>query len=209
MESYRDLMARLARRQDALAAERAEIDSWSAQADAAAQAAVDRAAEAVAGATASVEAARSTVERIDMEAHGLWREIGQQGPPPEPAPVADPDDDPDQVLQAVRDRLVRYRRRDGELPGRVALVVCGILGAGLGYAAAYGARWAALRIGGDFAVFAPVLKQIVTVLAPFIGLVPAKLLADRRQARLDPGAVVVVLLAGLITLGALLLALGR
>lgn len=117
--------------------------------------------------------------------------------------------DPDEVLQAVRDRLARHRRRDGELPGRVVLVVCGVLGAGLGYAAASGARWAALRIGGDFAVFAPVLKQIVTVLAPFIGLVPAKLLADRRQARLDPGAVVVVLLAGLITLGALLLALGR
>jgi hypothetical protein len=206
---YRELVAELARRQEEFAAERAEIDSWSAQAEAAAQAAVERAATAVADATAAVEAARSTVERIDLETHGLWREIGQHGPPPEPAPTADPDDDPDELLEAIRNRLNRLRRAEGDLPGRAVLAICGIIGAGLGYAAAYGARWAALRIGGDFGVFAPVLRQIVTVLAPLLGLIPAKLLADRRQARLDPAAVITVLLAGLVTLGALLLAIGR
>jgi len=53
-------------------------------------------------------------------------------------------------------------------------------GAGLGYAAAQGARWWALRAGGDPAAFAPVIQQVLFVVAPFVGLVPARILATGR-----------------------------
>lgn len=212
-ERYRDLVARLDRRHAELAAERAQVTAWYEQQRAAAESAVRRAGAAVAQATAEVDQARSTVERTDLEAHRLWRlledRIGPLGQPPPPATVV-VDDDPADLLQAVEGRLERHRRAPRETPSWVSplLVVSGVLGAGIGYAAAHGARWAALRIGGDFAVFAPVLKQIVTLLAPLAGLVPAKLLADRRHTRLDGGAVGVVLISGLLALGALLVVMG-
>jgi hypothetical protein len=215
VDSYRDLVARLARRHDELAAERAEIATWYAQQQSAAQAAVDRAAEAVARAVAEVEEARSIVERTDLEAHRLWLRledrVGQIGKPPDPAPVSDSGKDPIPWLQQVAHRLDRPVRTRRELPGWVSplLVVFGAVATGAGYAAAHGARWAALRIGGDLGVFAPVLEQIVMLLAPFLGLVPAKLLADRTEGRLDGGRIGVVLVAGLLTLGALVVLLGR
>jgi hypothetical protein len=214
-DSYRDLVARLARRHDELAAERVEIATWYAQQQSAAQAAVDRAAEAVARAGAEVEEARSVMEHTDLEAHRLWLRledrVGQLGKPPDPAPATDSANDPISWLQEVAERLDRPLRTRREPPGWVSplLVVFGAAGTGAGYAAAHGARWAALRIGGDFAVFAPVLEQIVMLLAPFLGLVPAKLLADRTEGRLDGGRIGAVLVAGLLTLGVLVVLVGR
>lgn len=211
-DSYRDLIVRLARRHDELAAERAGIATWHAQQQAAAQAAVDRAAEAVARAGAEVEEARSIVERADLEVHRLWRRledrVGQLGPPPDPSSVTGSDDDPDRWLREVDQRLERPARVRRELPGWVSplLVVFGVVGTGAGYAAAQGARWAALRTGGDFGVFAPVLEQIVLLLAPFLGLLPAKVVADRTEGRLDGGRIAVVLVVGLLTLGVLVVA---
>jgi hypothetical protein len=217
-DSYRDLMVRLARRHDELAAERAGIATWHGQQQAAAQAAVDRAAGAVARAGAEVEEARSIVERTDLEVHRLWRRledrVGQLGPPPDPSPsalpspVAESDDDPDRWLREAEQRLDRPAQVRRELPGWVSplLVVFGVVGTGAGYAAAQGARWAALRIGGDFGVFAPVLEQIVLLLAPFLGLLPAKVVADRTEGRLDGGRIAVVLVVGLLTFGVLVVA---
>lgn len=213
-ESYRQIIERLAGQQAALAAEQAEARRWYAQQDAAAQAAVGRAAEVVAEASGKVEAMRSAVERVDMESHRLWRlledRVGTLGGPPRPAPVTDPGDDPFLLLQGVEDSLARAAKTSRVLPSWAAplLVVVGAAGAGLGLAAAYGARWVAHRIGGDFDTFAPVLKQIVTLLAPFVGLAATKLVADRRDAQLDAGAVGVVVVSGLLTLGALLILVG-
>jgi hypothetical protein len=224
--SYDDLIQRLAQRHDELAAERAGIATWYAEQRAAAQDAVDRAAEAVAGAGAEVEEARSIVERTDLEVHRLWRRledrVGPLGPPPDPLPALDSspasapesapapgsDDDPDRWLRDVEQRLERPARVRRELPGWVSplLVVFGVVGTGAGYAAAQGARWAALRIGGDFGVFAPVLEQIVLLLSPFLGLLPAKVVADRTEGRLDGGRIAAVLVVGLLTLGVLVVA---
>ena len=44
---------------------------------------------------------------------------------------------------------------------------------------------------------------MATLLGPFVGLAPAWLLADRRHATLGPRPVVLVLIAGLATTGAL------
>lgn len=215
MESYRELVAGLARRYEEYTAEREEITSWYAHEQAAADAALDRAAEAVERATAEVAQARSLVERTDLEAHRLWLRLqdrsGRPGLPPEPALAAPANTDPARLLHEVAMKLEeaqRARRERRELPGWTspALVVFGVLGAAVGYAVAYAARSAAPQIGGDIDAFAPVLRMIVTALAPLLGLVPAKLLADRTGGQLESGQIGTVLIAGLLTVAALLAA---
>ncbi|MCM0679141.1 hypothetical protein NCC78_31400, partial [Micromonospora phytophila] len=98
----------------------------------------------------------------------------------------------------------------GDLPGSVnpLLAFCGAAGAVLAYALGTASRAAGDRYGGDLAVGMPVLALVVTLLGPLVGLVPAKVLADRRHAVLGPRPVAVVLAAGVLST-ALLLALAR
>ncbi len=215
IECYRDVIARLARRYEDFAAERDEIAAWYARQEAEATAVVDRAAAAVDRAGADAGRARSLVERVDLEAHRLWLlledRVGAVGKPPEPAPGSQAEGDPGRLVRDVAERLERAeqdRRARGELPGWMTplLVVLGVAGTSAGYAAAYGARWAALRVGGDIDAFAPVLRLILTAFAPALGLVPAKLAADQARGRLDGGHIAAVVVAGLLTLGVLLLA---
>jgi len=80
-DSYRLLVARLARLQAAYSAEQEQLRTWYDQQCAAAIAAVDVAAVAVTEAGAAVEAADSVVQSTDMKAHELWRRVGVIGRP--------------------------------------------------------------------------------------------------------------------------------
>jgi hypothetical protein len=219
-DSYRLLVARLARLQAAYSAEQEQLRTWYDQQCAAATAAVDVAAVAVAEAGAAVEAADSVVQSTDMKAHELWRRVRDRAGPvkgrfsdraPEPSRNVDPTEDPALSLHKAQERLDSTVRSPRTVAGWVypVLVLLGAAGAGLGYAAAQGARWWALRAGGDPAAFAPVIQQVLFVVAPFVGLVPARILADRQGAKLDVGTVGVVVVTGLLALGALLLLFNR
>ena len=114
-DSYRDLVARLAGRQAALSDEQAAIQTWYAQQHAAARTAVERAQGEVARATARLDAARSTVEHTDIEAHRLWRQledrVGALGAPPAAGVTGSTvETDPQPWLDKVADRLEAYLR---------------------------------------------------------------------------------------------------
>jgi hypothetical protein len=219
-DSYRLLVARLARLQAAYSAEQEQLRTWYDQQCAAAVAAVEAATVAVTEAGAAKEAADSLVQSTDMEAYRLWRLVRDRVGPirgrfseraPEPSGKVDPGEDPAQWLHKAQERLDSAVRTPRTVAGWVypVLVLFGAAGAGLGYAAAQGARWWALRTGGDVAAFAPVIQQVLFVVTPFVGLVPARILGDRQGAKLDVGTVGVVVVTGLLALGALLLLFNR
>lgn len=212
-DPYHDLVSQLAGRYDEFATEQADIAAWYARQEADAAVAVDRAVEAVHRARSKVDRANSLVERADLEAHRLWLLLedrtGPLGKPPDPASDAGTDSDPVRLLREVAERVEQAeqdRRARGELPGWMSplLVIFGVVGACVGYTIGYGARWAALHVGGDIDAFAPVLRMILTAFAPLLGLVPAKLAADRAGGRLDGGHIGSVVVAGLLTVGVLL-----
>jgi hypothetical protein len=209
-ESYTAVVRRLAEVTARVDAQRAEADSWYERQCAAADRAVRDAELVVRQADAAVSAARAEVEAIDAEVGHLWGALGARlgaaaarlGAPPTPARGAAAD--PATLLDGVRDLLDRAKR-PGELPGSVQplLAVFGVLGAAAAAALGAGARMVGHRHGGDLAAGLPVLALVVTLLGPFVGLAPARLLADRRQAALGPRPVAVVLIAGLTTTAAL------
>ncbi|MFC3502360.1 hypothetical protein ACFOOK_15490 [Micromonospora krabiensis] len=214
-ETYAAQVRRLADLTARVHAQREEARTWYERQCAAAEQAVAEAAEQVRQAEQELVDARELQDRVDAEAAHLWQQLrgrlgsaGRRlgGPP---APATGVDGDPRPLLAGVRDLLDRTRQR-GELPGSVnpLLALCGVVGAGVAYALGVGARAAGVGYGGDLAVGMPVLALVVTLLGPLAGLVPAKVLADRRHAVLGPRAMTVVLAAGLVTT-ALLLVLGR
>ena len=151
-------------------------------------------------------AAREVQERVDAEVRLLWQELrgrlgsaGRRAGGP-PGPVGGATGDPLPMLTAVRDLLARTGQ-PGELPGSVnpLLALCGVGGALVAYALGTAARTAGDRYGGDLAVGLPVLALVVTLLGPLVGLVPAKVLADRRHAVLGPRPATIVAVAGLAT----------
>ncbi|WP_216592449.1 hypothetical protein [Verrucosispora sioxanthis] len=116
------------------------------------------------------------------------------------APAPEATDDPVALLDGVRD-LLRRTRQPGELPGNVnpMLALCGVGGALLAYALGAVVRALGIRDDGDLAVGLPVLALVVTLLGPVLGLIPARLIADRRHAVLSPRPVLIVVVAGLAT----------
>ncbi|MEV4755001.1 hypothetical protein AB0J86_07795 [Micromonospora sp. NPDC049559] len=213
-ESYPALIRQLAELTARVEAQRAEAETWYADQCAAADRAVRAATEAVRRAEEEVAAATEEVEAVDAEAAHLWQlfrsrlgAAGRLGDPPAPAPGATAA--PVTLLDGVRELIERAKRPE-ELPGSTnpLLVLFGVLGAAAAYALGAGARLVGDRYGGDLAVGMPVLALVVALLGPFVGLAPAKLLADRRHAALGPRPVAVVVAAGLVTTG-LLFALVR
>jgi hypothetical protein len=211
--TYAAQVRRLAELTDRVATQRAEARTWYEQQCAAADRAVTEAAEQVRRAEAEVGAARELVERVDTEVAHLWQQLrgrtGTRRLSDPPGPARDATGDPVPLLRGVRELLDRAGQ-PGELPGSVnpLLAFCGVAGAVVAYALGAAARAVGDGYGGDLAVGMPVLALVVTLLGPVAGLVPARLLADRRHATLGPRPMTVVLLAGL-TSTALLLVLAR
>ena len=210
-DTYAAHVRRLAELTGRVHAQRAEAQAWHDQQCAAAERAVAEADDELRRAEEEVTAARSLLERVDAEVGHLWGELRARlgarrlGDPPGPA--RDTASDPVPLLRGVRELLDRTGQR-GELPGAVnpLLVLCGVAGAVVAYALGAGARAVGHRYGGDLAVGMPVLALVVTLLGPVAGLAPAKRLADRRHALLGPRPMAIVLIAGLVTTVALLVA---
>jgi hypothetical protein len=210
-ESYAPLVRQLADLAARVDAERAEADDWYDRQCAAADRAIANAEQAVRRAETEVAAARAEVEAVEAEALHLWQVLRgrlgsaagrRTGGPPGPAPGAT--SDPAALLDGVRELLDRTKQR-GELPTSAypLLAMFGLIGAAAAAGLAVLARIAGERSGGELAVGMPVLALVVTLLGPLVGLAPAKLLADRQHAGLDPRAVAAVVLAGLVTTGSL------
>lgn len=214
-DSYPAQVRRLADLTEQVSAQRAEAHTWYEQQCAAARRAVANAEDQVRHAEREVTAARRLQERVEAEVRLLWQELRgrfrsagsrMDGPP---GPVNGAAGNPLPMLAAVRDLLARTGQ-PGELPGSTnpLLAVCGFSGALVTYVLGTVARTAGDRYGGDLAVGLPVLALVVTLLGPLAGLVPAKILADRRHAVLGPRPMAVVVVAGLLATG-LLLAVAR
>ncbi|MGI5215218.1 hypothetical protein [Plantactinospora sp. CA-290183] len=207
---YAALVRQLAELSGEADARRAEADAWYERQCASAERAVQDAELAVRRAEAELAAAREEVERTDAEVTVLWstlrgllggnaRRLGDA-----PVPTRGPSENTEALLDGARELLERARR-PGELPSSTQplLVLFGVLGAGAAYALGLAARAAGARYGGDLAVGLPVLGLLVSLLGPVVGLAPAKVLAERRYAGLDVRAVLLVVVAGLATTGAL------
>ncbi|MEU7591076.1 hypothetical protein AB0A95_32885 [Micromonospora sp. NPDC049230] len=213
-ETYAAQLRRLAELTARVHEQRAEAHTWYERQCAAAEQAVADAAEQVQDAEVELVEAREQQERVDAEVAHLWQQVRTRlgarrlGGPPAPA-ASDGATDAVLLLTRARDLLDRAGQ-PGELPGSVnpLLALCGVAGAVLAYALGAGARALGVGYGGDLAVGMPVLALVVTLLGPLVGLVPARVLADRRHAVLGPRPITVVLGAGILTT-ALLLALGR
>jgi len=213
-ESYAAQLRRLAELTARVREQRAEAHTWYERQCAAAERAVADATEQVRLAEEELIAAREEQERVDAEVAHLWQQVRTRlgvrrlAGPPVPANGSGATD-PQLLLGRARDLLNRAGQ-PGELPGSVnpLLALCGVAGAVLAYALGVGARALGVGYGGDLAVGLPVLALVVTLCGPLIGLVPARVLADRRHAVLGPRPIIVVLAAGLLTT-ALLLVLGR
>ncbi|KAB1941076.1 hypothetical protein F8271_14890 [Micromonospora sp. ALFpr18c] len=213
-QTYAAQLRRLADITARVREQRAEAHTWYERQCAAAERAVAEATEQVRHAEEELVEAREQQERVDAEVAHLWQQVRTRlgarrlgGPP---APV-NGGGGTDAVLLLTRARdLLDRAGQPGELPGSVnpLLALCGVAGAVVAYALGAGARALGVGYGGDLAVGLPVLALVVTLLGPLVGLVPARVLADRRHAVLGPRPITVVLGAGLLTT-ALLLTLGR
>ncbi|MEQ4303529.1 hypothetical protein ABNF97_19455 [Plantactinospora sp. B6F1] len=210
--SYAQAIRRLAELTGRAEAERAEANAWYERQCAAADRAVHDAAQAVRRAEAEVTAAQQEVDRTEAESIHLWSILRGQfgtadrrvGEPPVPRNGVGAPVDVEALLDGVRELLDRARK-PGELPpgARPLLAFFGVLGAAAAYALGMVARAVGDRYGGDLAVAMPVLGLLVTLLGPVVGLAPARALADRRHAGLDVRSALVVVVAGLLTTGAL------
>ncbi|MBL6278003.1 hypothetical protein JMF97_17750 [Micromonospora fiedleri] len=205
-QTYAAQLRRLAELTARVQQQRDEAHAWYEQQCAAADRAVAESAEEVNRAERELAAARETQERVDAEVAVLWQELnarlgggGRRAGAP-PAPTPDATGDPLPLLEGARDLLRRTRQR-GELPGNVnpLMLLCGLGGAVLAYALGAGARALGDRTDGELAVGLPVLALVITLLGPVLGLIPARLIADRRHATLTPRPVLLVITAGLTT----------
>ncbi|MET8232048.1 hypothetical protein ABZS77_15395 [Micromonospora sp. NPDC005298] len=212
-ETYAAQLRRLAELTARVREQRTEAHTWYERQCAAADRAVADATDEVRAAEQELVAAREQQEHVDAEVAHLWQQVRARlgdrrlGGPPTPTNGIGAID-PVLLLTRARDLLDRAGQ-PGELPGSVnpLLALCGVAGAVLAYALGTGARALGVGYGGDLAVGMPVLALLVTLIGPLIGLVPARVLADRRHAVLGPRPITVVLGAGAVAT-ALLLILG-
>lgn len=204
---YRAILAELTALDDRAAGHRAEAERWYADRAAIADEAERTAEEAVRQAVRAVRQAQRDREEIDARAAGLWSDfVHRVGPtaerygrtvPEAVLPRQRGDRSPHDYLQEVATRL-SYTPPARPLTGlhQVLFAAFGAAGGTVGYTAARALRTAGERAGGDWAVALPVVALIVMLIAPLLGVVGAKKLADHRGTPLDAAAVAIVLIAG-------------
>lgn len=226
-DTYRELMAELAAAQSRYAAERLDVQRRYDAQCAAAAATAEQARAAAATTAAGARAAATIVGHVDDEAAHLWQALRNQSPgrlrrglgvPPEPAapaqlvepPPADaPQEGPSEPaairhLAAARAALARGRRRE-PLPGAAytLLPLLGAVAAALAYLAARGVLLLGHTLHGPTGVVLTAVGQIATFASPLAGLPATKGYADRRGARVDAGAIGVVVIGGMLAVGGL------
>jgi hypothetical protein len=213
--TYHAAIGRLASTYAGVDAQRAEAGEWYERQVAAAARAESEAAAAVEAAQEALDAATELVERIDAEVDEVWRTTvrrlgpaaARYGGSPPPVPLRGGEEyNPHQMIEAASD-LLDQTWRPGRMPQTAfpTLIVLSALGAVLAYALREAALWAGRSYGGDLGVGLPVLALVVTLVAPFVGLWPARVVADRRHVALDATTIAVVLATGLATTVALFL----
>jgi hypothetical protein len=208
---YRTVLRRLTSLDEKATGLRAEARRWYADRAAAADAAVQEAAER------AVRTAQRDLERVDARAAGLWSDfVHRVGPvaerfgrtlPPASIPRQRGDDDDrnaEDYLNEVENR-VRYTppARPITLGTKIVFGLLGLTGGLLGVIGNLMVRRTGTAAGGDWQQAAPVVALLVLLLFPVLAVVVAKLIADRRDAPLDTSAVVTVLGTGLVTAGLL------
>jgi len=207
--SYEEAIAKLARKYAGVDAQRAEADQWYERQVAAAARAQTEAEAAVEAAQEALDAATELVERIDAEVEEVWRTTERRmgaaatrfGGPPLPVPLR-PDEEynPDQMIESAT-KMLDDRWRPGQMSqGKLPLLVLlSAVGAGLAFGLREAVLWAGRSYGGDLAVGLPVLALVVTLVAPFVGLWPARVIADRDHVALDTTTIAVVVATGIAT----------
>ncbi len=222
---YRNLMRSLAQAQARYAEDRTEVQRRY-EDQCVAAAATAREVKAAATATAAgVRAAAEILDHVDVEAARLWQALRHQAPsrlrrrlgvPPEPAPphelVEPPPDEPgeDPEPPAVRHLaqaaavVTRGRKREPLRGGAYALLpLLGAVAAAVGYAVARGLLLLGDTLHGPPGTVLTAVGQIATFASPLAGLPATKGYADRRGARVDGGAIGLVVLGGMLAVGAL------
>jgi hypothetical protein len=222
---YLALMRRLAGVQARYAAERQAAQERYASQCAAANTTAEETRAAASQTAAGIRTATSLVEQVDAEAAEIWYALRNQasgrlrarlGVPPEPAPpdrLVEPD--PPLVMASGEDapaepapmrylthaaELVTRGRRRQPLPRRsyVLLPILGGLGAGVAFAFARGLLLLGHVWTGPVSIVLVAVGQIAVFSSPLAGLPAAKVYADRRAARLDAGAIALVVLGGML-----------
>ncbi|MFC0527854.1 hypothetical protein [Phytohabitans kaempferiae] len=211
--TYHEAIARLARAYAGVDAQRAEADEWYERQVAAAARAEREAAAAVEEAREALDTAMSMVERIDAEADEVWRTTVRRlgpvaarygaAPPPvrlQPGERYNPDQLIENSSRTIDEAWRPGRMQQSQYPW---LIVLSAFGAAVAFALREMTLWAGRESGGDLAVGLPVLALVVLLVAPFVGLWPARVVADRRHVALDATTITVVLATGLTTTVAL------
>jgi hypothetical protein len=216
---YRSVLRRLTTLDADAADLRAEARRWHDGRVAAADQAVREADEGLARAARAAEQAQRDLEQVDARALGLWAEyVHKVGPVAErygrTMPAASiprqRERDAEDYLEEVAAK-VKYippkRPLNVRVKGLFALfgLVSGLIG-GLVFHALRQA--AGNERTGTWRDALPVVALVVLLACPVLAVVAAKKVADRRQVGLDAATVTTVLIAGLVTGGLVLAAIG-
>ncbi|GIE95156.1 hypothetical protein [Paractinoplanes rishiriensis] len=216
---YRVVLRRLATLDEEAASLRAEAGRWHDGRVAAADDAVRQADQQLRDAKQAVAEAQRNLEEVDARAAGLWSDyVHKVGPAAErfgrtvPQPVI-PRQRSERNAADYLDEVatkVKYTEKARPLTFGIKLLfgAFGVAGGLAGVAAYRVLRANGGSQTGTWKDALPVVALVVLLACPVLSVVAAKKVADRRGVGLDAATVATILLAGMITAGALLGAIG-